>query len=487
MNHGTVVLSILEDGADLTARRIAATPSGCGLLEIRADTLRASDVPGLLRRADRPSIVTVRGREEGGLFDGSAEERRAILEAGLRGGAAFVDLPFDGPPEFRPEGLSRERTLLSHHGARCDRDVLLQLLSGLIDRGAARYKIVPKASSPTDIVAVRDLLREADRRGHALAAFASGASGTPSRVLALAWGAWGVFAAPRGGTPTAEGQIVAEDLLEIHDPATISASTRLFGLVGSPVLESPSPAMHSSAYRAAGVDARLVPMETERADEAADLVTALDLRGLAVTIPLKERVASRCQELRGWAAACGAVNTVRIDGGRWLGHNTDAPAALSLLRPHIDPRGAKIAVVGAGGTARAIASALSLAGADVVLFGRSEPRARAAAVSLGVGFAPLASIGDASWDVLVQATPLGRRGEMVLPAGALRGRVVLEAAYGPRETPLARDAGRRGLVVVDGRALLVAQAVLQIEILTGIRASGETLADAIPRPLASDS
>jgi 3-dehydroquinate dehydratase/shikimate dehydrogenase len=141
---------------------------------------------------------------------------------------------------------------------------------------------------------------------------------------------------------------------------------------------------------------------------------------------------------------------------------------LDLVRAGIDPRGARAAIVGAGGTARAAAEVLRRAGASVTLYARDRARAGAAAAGLDTEARGLAELAGARWDVLVQATPLGRAGESVVAPDELRGRVVVDAVYGV-ETPLVREARRRGLHVADGLDLLVAQAVPQCEHLAGVR------------------
>jgi 3-dehydroquinate dehydratase/shikimate dehydrogenase len=217
------------------------------------------------------------------------------------------------------------------------------------------------------------------------------------------------------------------------------------------------------------LDAVYVPVETV---EIADVVEVaaddgfLPLSGFGVTIPLKTAAAQRCARLHEFAA-CGSVNTVVPGDEGWDGFNTDAPAALGLIRKHLDPRGKLAAVVGAGGTARAIAAALKDAGAAVTLFNRSARRGEETALAIGVASSPLDALARASWDVLVQATPLGRNGEEFLLRRHLGGRMVLDAAYGAETTPLVRAARSRRLAVADGFDLMEEQALLQFERLTG--------------------
>jgi len=194
-------------------------------------------------------------------------------------------------------------------------------------------------------------------------------------------------------------------------------------------------------------------------------------------MPFKETVWQRCVGRDEIAEASGAVNTVRVGSGGWRGFNTDGPAVLSLVQSRLEVRDARVAIVGAGGTARAAAAVLARAGARVTLYNRTLPKARAVADAIGGDARPLDELSQASWDVLVQATPLGRRGERLLPAERLVGGVVLDAVYGPR-TPLVSDARARGLATIDGYELLVAQAVLQFEYLTDRHAPADVLREA---------
>lgn len=465
-----VVLSILEDDADRTAARLAAAPAGYGLIEIRADRLRAAEIAALTPRASCPVIVTVRARRDGGSFDGSEEERAGILDAALASGAAFIDVEWEGPQAPRAQGPQASRVILSHHGAPCRIDTLEALHRAMASTRATLLKIVPRAVSPAEVAAVRDLLRAQTRRERRTASFALGAAGTASRVFAPSWGAWGTYGAAVAGRETAEGQLTATDLLVTYGALRISATTRRFALVGSPLVGSPSPAMHAAGYRAAGLDAVYVPLQSERVEEIESLLGVdgvLGVEAVGVTVPLKEAFAVRATARDAFAEASGAVNTVRTSVLPWEGWNTDAPAALDLVRRHLDPRGARVAIVGAGATAKAIGAALRDAGALPTFYNRSAARGREAGIRLGLPWDSLGALPRAAWDVLVQATPLGRSGEGVLSASALQGRLVLDVVYGPEPTPLIHDARSRGIPTVDGFEMLVAQASLQFERMIG--------------------
>ncbi len=480
MIHG-VVHSILEGTPEAVARRLAESPHACALVEIRADALRSGDVTGLVRRAGRPVVVTVRSPESGGSFDGSTAEKRAILGAALEAGCAFVDVEWDGPLREMAFGPHAPRTILSHHGSPCDAASLLRLYGAMAETKAEKLKIVPRASRGAELRAVRDLLAHARGERRRLCCFALGSVGSWSRVVALSWGSWGVYGAAARGRETGEGQFQTRELLDVYRVQEISDATLYFGLCGTPLRGSPSPEIHAAGYRALGLDAVYVPIESGDLDEVASIVSEgglLPLSGFGVTIPLKELAARQCGKLDTFAA-CGSANTVCINDGRWEGWNTDAPASLALIRAHLDPHGTQVAVVGAGGTARAIAAALKEAGASVTLYSRSVRRGDETARSIGVASAPLSALPGAFWDLLVQATPAGRHGEEVLLRRHLNGRVVLDAAYGEESTPLVRAARARGLKVIDGHALLGAQAMLQFERLTGRPAPKDAMGAAL--------
>jgi len=466
-----VVCSVLPERSEDAAGMIERAPAGCGLVELRADRLRADEITRLVRGTPRPLIVTQRRRDDGGSFEGSEEERESALGAALDAGAAFVDLEWDRPvAALAARPRARGRTILSHHGVPCRLDELRALHRRMSGRGATALKIAAVAEDVDQLLALRDVLAELRGAGPPVAAFALGRAGALSRLLAPCWGSWATFGALTRGAETGPGQYTAAEMLEPYDVLSIGRATRLHALVGSRVAGSPSPAMHLAGYRSVGLDARYFAVETDDLAAFARLVApegGLGLAGFGVTMPFKERAAARCTAGDTLAALCGAVNTVVVAPEGWTGFNTDGPAALECLREHIDPRGARVAILGAGGTARAVAAALVGEGAAVTFFNRSVERAREAARRTGAAWAPLDGLAGFAWDVLVQATPQGADGEPFLDPGLLGGRVVLDAVYGPRPTALVREARRLGLAAIDGLDLLAAQGALQFRRLTG--------------------
>jgi 3-dehydroquinate dehydratase/shikimate dehydrogenase len=330
-----VVHSVLEETPEAAARTLAAAPAASALIELRADHLRAGDVAGLVRRAGRAVIATVRTVEDGGRFDGSTEEKRAILHAALDAGAAFADIEWDGPLRDTAFGPHAARTILSHHGAPCDEPMLAALFGAMAGTKASRLKIVPRAERALDVRAVFNLLGRAKTERRDLCSFATGPSGSFSRIAALRWGSWGTYGASERGRETGDGQLPTRDMLEVYRVLELEDETRWLGLFGASIAGSPSPAIHAAGYRALSIDAVYVPIETADIEEAKAIAAwdgLLPLGGFGVTIPLKEAAAARCARLD-ISAASGSANTIVCHPDGWEGFNTDAPGG-----PRADPK-----------------------------------------------------------------------------------------------------------------------------------------------------
>lgn len=259
------------------------------------------------------------------------------------------------------------------------------------------------------------------------------------------------------------------------DRAPVTGATRLAAVIGRPVRHSRSPAIHNAAYAATDLDWVFLALEVP-AGQGADAVRAmpvLGIAGLSVTMPHKADAAIACDELTDDAAALAVVNTVVLrPDGTLLGDSTDGEGLLrSLADVGLDVAGRTVLVVGAGGAARAAVLALARAGAQVTVAAR-RPEAAASAAQLadGVSNATLDAVAAADFEVVVNATPLGMTGETVPVEVPGAGQWAVDLVYHPPETPFLAEARARGARVVGGLGMLVHQAALGFEAMTGHRA-----------------
>jgi shikimate dehydrogenase len=252
----------------------------------------------------------------------------------------------------------------------------------------------------------------------------------------------------------------------------ISGSTRLAAVIGDPVRHSRSPAIHNAAYAACGLDWVFVALAVAagRGADAVRAIPVLGLAGLSVTMPHKADAAGACDELSADAAALGVVNTVVLRGdGTLAGDSTDGEGLLrSLADAGLDVAGRAVLVVGAGGAARASVLALDRAGARVTVAARRrDAAAAAAALAPGAAVAELVEGVGTEYDVVLNATPVGMGGERLPVATPGAGQWAVELIYHPEETPFLAAARAAGAAVVGGLGMLVHQAALGFEAMTG--------------------
>jgi 3-dehydroquinate dehydratase / shikimate dehydrogenase len=460
-------------------RRQRDLETSADLVELRLDSVSDPDVAAALEGRRTPVIVTCRARWEGGGFDGTEEERKAILQRALELGADYVDVEW----RARFDDLvarNASRIVLSSH----DFDGMPADLAGqsraMRATGAAVIKIAGKARRLSDCLALLDLSRTfADNERSVL--IAMGEAGLPTRILAQRFGSAWTYA---GGVRDI-GQVSARRLLEQFRFRSVNAHTDVYGLVGLPVAHSVSPAMHNAAFTACGIDAVYLPLPAADADDFVAFARAFGMKGASVTIPYKVALFDRVQETDDLARTIGALNTVRMDGDSWTARNTDVAGFLQPLHDRSVPlSGRRASILGAGGSARAVAVALASEGARITVHSRDASKAQNVASLVG-GAGGLLPPAAGSWDLLVNCTPIGmhpRMEQSPMPASALARGVVYDLIYNPPVTRLMRDAATAGCDTIGGLDMLVAQAQEQFEWWTGRRPpSGVMRAAAVKR------
>jgi 3-dehydroquinate dehydratase/shikimate dehydrogenase len=528
-----------EEALRMAADEVAA---GARLVEWRVDAL-AEDPSGLacilrlVRESPAPCIVTIRGAAEGGAWRGEDTDRVSMLEAigTATEGPRYID--FEQSCLQRSANL-RQKVLLAVDHERQVRDLKTGLIESFHDfqtrpadltrrltqmwedPACAVAKVAWRARSVRDCLEAFELMRQAPKP---TAVICMGGPGIASRVLAPKFGGFLCYTKAQGDMGTAPGQLTVPQLRQQYGFDRITPATRVFGVVGWPIEHSLSPRLHNAGFAAAGFDGCYVPWpvppewEHFKASLHAMLdFKPLDLGGLSVTLPHKEHLVRFVREAGGALDAlsdrCGAANTLLVKEGRLHAANTDAPAAVASLAvplgipadasaalasgamPADVPsgeiareawKGLRVAVLGAGGVARAIATGLSLAGCRVVVFNRTQARAEAMERDLNAKPLPgggqthvvagkAGELGCGCFHAFVNATSLGMEGGPDAWASPLPDEVtlddrvvVMDTVYRPRRTPLVREAASRGARVVDGTEMFVRQAELQFAMFTG--------------------
>lgn len=407
-----------------------AAAEGAALAELRADRLSLDELDPILRDRPLPTILTVRPRRDGGAYDGDEETRFAML----RSGADYVDVEFDG---YRPVAAPTIVSMHDFEGVPADLERRIERMREL------GPKWVKVAVTPRSTRELLDLVSLQDRLGAAAAIVPMGPYAEPLRALYPCWGGPVMYAAL--DAPNAPGQITLREHREVYRTHEVGRGTRRFAVVGDPIAHSQSPARHNAAFARDGIDARLVRVRLDRAEDLRELMERLGLVACAVTVPHKQS-----------AIAGQTVNTVWLEDGALRGANTDLDGARAAIAGCAGPA----LVYGAGGAARAFVQAMREAGLAVWITNRSRERAERLAAEFG------ARVGDVEARTIVNATTVGMNEDVsAVPAAKLgTGVTAIDAVYTPSETRFIRDARARGARAVPGTVMFEAQAEAQYEI-----------------------
>ncbi|MEM6797662.1 MAG: type I 3-dehydroquinate dehydratase [Acidobacteriota bacterium] len=312
---------------------------------------------------------------------------------------------------------------------------------------------------------------------------------TWTRILAPRLGSPLTFAA-FGETAAAPGQLHLDRLHRDYGFPDLPPMDAIFGIVGKPVSGSLSPRLYNGAFRRLGLNGVYVPFHVESfGDFWIDVVESgslehleLPLCGLSITSPYKGVALAVSGASSPRSQHIEAANSMLLHQGVWEAETTDLDGVVEALRQAgVDPRGRRAAVVGCGGAGKAAAYGLQLAGARVTLVNRGRERGESASASLGLPFLPLADFDPGRSDIVVQATGVGRSDEDDLvfdPERLQPGAAVLDMVYRDSPTRLLRRVAELGHTAVDGREMLLYQALGQFRLLTG-----HPLPEAIAREL----
>ena len=444
------------------------------LVELRLDSVRDPSAAAALAGRRKPVIITCRPKSEGGMFEGSEEERRRILAEALALGAEFVDLEWRGSCADLIAQTGGRRIVLSHHDFEGTPIDIHDKAQAMLASGAEVVKLAVTAHRLDDCLTLRAV---GQQTRVPMVLIAMGDAGVATRVLASWFGSCWTYA----GDHVAPGQIDVERLQHEFRFRRIGDRTAIYGVAGKPVAHSVSPSMHNAAFRAANLDAVYLPLAAADFDDFMTFADALNLAGASVTAPFKVQAFERADECDPVSRRIQSVNTLRRVGTKWLGCNTDVTGFLSPLESVMKLAGQRATVLGAGGAARSVAVALASAGVRVTLCARRSEQARsiAALTSAAIGEWPPAA---GTWDLLVNATPVGTapgEHESPLPPGhALDGQLVYDLVYNPPRTRLLRDAAQAGCRTIGGLDMLVAQAQAQFEWWTEQRPADRVMRDA---------
>jgi 3-dehydroquinate dehydratase / shikimate dehydrogenase len=442
-----------------------------------------------LKRADTRKamfIATCRRRVGGGEFAGGAAEELFWLRKAKEAGCVSCDLEIETVKELRnklPQGNALPRkVMLSIHNFR------------ETPRFLKRFKLPRKNFAALKVAAMSRNLSDSARllrqigNVRNVVVIPMGEVGLPGRILALREGSALAYAPM--ASATAPGQVSLDEFLKLYRAHELTRKTRVYGVIGNPISHSLSPLLHNTGYAAARKDAVFLPFLVENLREFLQILPEFSVRGFSVTIPHKQKIVRHLDECDLLAEQIGAVNTVTVRrDGKLVGSNTDYRGVLGALEHKMQLKGSRVVIFGSGGAARAAAFALAKADAEVLICARRESAAKQLARAVHGAVLRRAALRQENFDALVNATPVGMHphaGSSPLHVSELNCSLVLDLIYRPLHTKLLQLAAARGIRVVSGVEMFLAQGIAQWELWMDSPAPQAAMRRAVLRALRSE-
>jgi len=425
-------------------------------------------------------IATCRRREGGGLLTGSVHDELSWLAQAGDAGCLWCDLEVETLRKLPRNSIRKyplpRRILLSLHDFRR----MPPLGPTLEARWRGQVDAIKVAGAARTIADSVRLLRFAARSRNCVAV-PMGEVGLPARLLALREGsalAYGPVSAA-----TAPGQVSLREMTHLYRAHALNRQTRVFGVIGDPVAHSLSPLLHNTAFVTRNINAAYLPFLVKNLRDFLKAAPDFGLRGFSVTLPHKQSILRYLQDCDALSAEIGAVNTVvvRRDGSLY-GCNTDYVGVLHALEKKLRLAKGRVLILGAGGSARAAAFALTRAGAAVSICARRDAAASELARTAGAEVVPRRALKTESFDAIVNATPVGMRPDTAvspLQPGELHCRIVMDLIYRPERTQLLKLAAQKRIATVSGVEMFLAQGIAQWELWMKRRAPEKAMRRAV--------
>jgi 3-dehydroquinate dehydratase / shikimate dehydrogenase len=356
----------------------------------------------------------------------------------------------------RPRPLERQdhRAECASCQRKCEKCGLEIIVAKMRKFPEALYKIACHANTTFDSLRMLHFIQE----NAPVLGMCMGEKGEVSRILGPLVGACWTYAAL--DRQTAPGQLTSGELRSVYAHHKLTSTSTFYGLIGDPLVQSVSHLRHNFVLQALGIDAVYVKMVVKQGELAQFLTLAKQIGccGLSVTMPLKEAIIPFLDQCDVRAQEIGAVNTLVVQNGRLIGYNTDGRGALDAIEAKLKVDHTHMAVVGAGGAARAIIHEALLRGALVSVYNRTSDKAFKLAKMWGIEGGGLDRILKKEYDILVNTTP----DPLPIPKEAIRpGSLVMDINNQAGVTPLLEAAAAKNCHLVFGHEMFINQAVEQ--------------------------
>ncbi len=464
---------------------------GIKLVELRLDYIRRPvNMKRLLEQRHCPVIATCRRVQEGGRWQRSEGDRLFLLRTAIANGADYVDLEIDIADKIPRYGTTKR--IISYHNFHETPDNLEALHEQMAMLDPDMIKIATMANNPADNFKTLNICRT--KNSIPTVAFCMGEMGMPSRILCGRFGSPLTYSTFNPDRLLAPGMLTYEQMTNEFHFDEITSETKILGVIGDPIAHTFSPLIHNACIRDKKLNYVYLPFRVPEASlkKFIEGCRQLEVHGLSVTIPHKERILKYMKCLDDNVIGIRAANTVIFDQKGNRAYNTDCDAAIESLCHYFADSGDEnplrsrsVLILGAGGAAKAIAFGLQNAGARVTVTARDYRKSGELATYIGCKSIDWPARQNFKCEVLINCTPVGMHPNMdespMEREWLDKHTVIFDCIYNPEQTLLVKHARQAGCNVITGLDMFVRQAAKQFKLFTGVDADLELLRNVIKR------
>jgi 3-dehydroquinate dehydratase/shikimate dehydrogenase len=491
-----ICVSIANESRRLAMADMLTAAHQADLLEVRLDRFdKAPDFKELLAARRKPVILTCRRARDGGDWQGSEEERLALLRQAVIDKADYVEIELDVADQIRPyPGAKR---VISYTNLGETPEDIADVYGRARAKNPDVIKLTTLARTPEEAWPLLQILA---RSSVPTVAVGLGKPGVMLTVLGKKIGAPWAYAALGRGLETYPGEPTVEDLEAVYHYRAIERTTRLIGVTGFDERATATVAGLNAALAHLGLPARCWPSAVGSPALFRKIIDAAKLAAVVVDDGHQGVALDLATERDASAEQAQAADLLLHKADRWRGYHTQGGAAVAELEAALGGRapsgpglqGKIVAVVGTGNVAVSLARAVQARGASLIIASHERDRAQRLAQELGCRYVQFEALYTTLHDVLAvcaeEADPLGRSTATGVHPGYLRpGMAVLDLTAGLRRSPLLREAEARGCAAVAPGRLFADRLAVQARLLTGKVVPHEVFASALERFLEEDA
>lgn len=459
--------------------------------ELRADFLDDDERLNMREfpsKAKIPCILTIRRTVDGGEYSEGEASRTTLFARALAfadedrtKNFAYVDFEEDfHVPSLQDAALAYGTKIIrSFHDMK---NPVKDIASKIKSMGISKFEIPKIAFMPHSLKDVTDLYNEMQSFADSdQIVCAMGPLGLPTRILASKFNSYLSYTSPSEllGNLLEIGHTDPKTLCELYHFYDINKDTAIYGITGWPLKVTSSPQLHNTSFKENNMNAVYIPFKSESSDEAFEFAKAAGMKGFSVTVPHKETIIKHLDVADKKVSEIGACNTVINRNGKYFGYNTDCTGfekALVEFTGLESLKHKKVAIIGAGGAAKAVAYAVHELGGKACVFNRTVSKARALAEKFGFDFASLDadSLPKLSKfnEIIIQTTSKGmsataapsEENDPLWFYDFSGSELVYDIVYEPETTPIMERAKKAGCKVHNGYTMLKYQGAEQFRL-----------------------